>query len=92
MSTVAFCWRPSSLRIGADTSGAASAAVDLVQQRLEQVMVGPIDDRHLHAGNVQRTRHRQPAESSAEDQDARFFFLQHHRHRPPPFRFSAGSA
>jgi len=27
MSTVAFCWRPSSLRIGADTSGAASAAV-----------------------------------------------------------------
>jgi hypothetical protein len=40
---------------------------DLIQQRLEHVMVPPIHDRDLNRLAAQRTRRIQPAEAAADD-------------------------
>ena len=44
---------------------------DLVEQRLEQVIVVPVDDRDVGVGARERLRGEQPAESCADDDDAR---------------------
>jgi hypothetical protein len=40
---------------------------DLTQQRLNQVMIRPVDDRDIDIGAPQRFRRREPAESAADN-------------------------
>jgi hypothetical protein len=40
---------------------------DLIQQRLEQVMIGPVHDRDVDIGAGQGTRHPDPAEPATDD-------------------------
>ena len=62
-------------RIGAAMSGAESAGGrDLVEQRLEHVVVAAVDDRDLDVVPPQHARRRQPAEAAAQDHDARSRF------------------
>ena len=57
-------------RIGAATAGARQAGGgDLVEQRLEQVVIGAIDHRHAHRRARQRPRGEQAAEAAADDDD-----------------------
>src|SRR6185436_5508754 len=44
----------------------------LIEQRLKDVVVRPIEDRHVNGGVAQRSRGVQAAESRADDHDARF--------------------
>src|SRR5262249_29088118 len=44
---------------------------DLIQQRLKQMVVVPIEERDLDIRTSQRARHVQPAEAAADDHDAR---------------------
>ncbi len=48
-----------------------SGGCHLVQQRLEQVVVGPVHQRDFHRGVAQRAGRLQPAEAAADDHDAR---------------------
>src|SRR5262249_20934848 len=43
----------------------------LIQQRLKQMVVVPIEERDLDIRTSQRARHVQPAEAAADDHDAR---------------------
>ena len=51
--------------------GYVPPASHLVEQRLEQVMVGAVDERDLDLGARQRTHRRQAAEAAADDHHAR---------------------
>ena len=55
---------------GRDVSLGEDAGGDLVQQRLEQVMVRSVDDRHVDVGPPQGLGHKQAAEARADDDDA----------------------
>ena len=50
-----------------DQPGGQDAGGDLVEQRLEQVVVGPVDHRDVHVGPVEGTRDVQAAEPTADD-------------------------
>ena len=56
-------------RIG-DLAGGQRAGGDLVGQGLEEVEVAPVDERDLDSGAAQRLDRTQPAEASADDDDA----------------------
>ncbi len=47
----------------------------LVEQRLEQVVVAPVDEGDVHRRVGERSRRRQPAESAADDHDMRIPWL-----------------
>ena len=52
---------------------------DLVEQRLEQVMVALVDEGDANAGDVQPPRRGQPGEPRPENDDVRLFLPEHHR-------------
>ncbi len=51
-------------------AGGQPAAGHLVEQRLEQMVVGAVHERHVHVCVPQLVRGRQPAEAAADDYDA----------------------
>ncbi len=51
-------------------AGGETAARHLVEQRLEQMVVGAIHERHVHVCVAQLVRGCQPAEATADDDDA----------------------
>jgi hypothetical protein len=57
-------------RLG-DVGGVERRRGHLVQQRLEQVMVAPIDERHLHGAPAQTARRVEAREASSDDHDVR---------------------
>ena len=57
-------------RVG-DVAGVEGRRRDLVQQRLEQVVVAAIDDGDAHAFLAQRARGREAGEAAADDDDVR---------------------
>ena len=59
-------------RIGQATSdGGKPGRRDLVEQRLKQVIVVPVDDRDVGVDARERLRGKQAAEAGADDDDAR---------------------
>ena len=63
-------WRRSTLRIGGATSPSERMpGRHLVEQRLEQVVVRPVDQGHLDRGAPQEARREEPAEAAADDDD-----------------------
>ena len=65
-------WPRRMRRIGAgDVGRVQGRGGDLVEQRLEQVMIRAVDDRQADVGPPQRLRRGQAAEAAAEDHDAR---------------------
>ena len=56
---------------------------DLVEERLEGVVVVLVDQHDVDVGLLQRLRGAEPGEASAEDQDARAPSLGFTRHSPP---------
>jgi hypothetical protein len=69
-TTRALRWRRRTSRIGRDVALGEHPGGDLVQERLEEVVVGPVDDHHLHRRPPQRLRGEQPREAAADDDDA----------------------
>src|SRR6516165_3933527 len=67
---------------------------DLIEQRLEQMIVVPIDQRDLARGSGQRLGRGQPAEAGTHNHDARFSgSLNRFFHMPPPPEaFRSGSS
>jgi hypothetical protein len=47
--------------------GRERCGADLIQQRLEQMVIALIDDRELDVGSEQTLRNRQAAEAGADD-------------------------
>ncbi len=71
MRTEALGWRLRRPRIAEETSPADSATRRrLIQQRLEQVMVHPVDERHLYVGASERLGRGESPEPTADDRDA----------------------
>ena len=62
-------------RIGADrvgdVAGREAGRRDLVEERLEEVMVAAVDDRQAHGRLAELARRGQPAETGADDDDVR---------------------
>ena len=69
-STRVLRWRLSDVaqRRG-DLAGREPAGGDLIEQRLEEVEVAPVDQRDLHRRAAQRLRRVEPAETAADDDD-----------------------
>ena len=65
MATQHLADRRSDLAFGKDPGG------HLIQQRLEQVVVGPVDEGDVHRDAPEELRREQTGESPADDQDAR---------------------
>jgi hypothetical protein len=70
MTTRAFAWRERIERIGqAMSAGESARGRDLIEQRLEAVMVEPVDDGHVDRRARERLGGFEPAESRAYDDD-----------------------
>jgi hypothetical protein len=67
---------------GCDQPGRQDPRRDLIQQRLEQMMICPVHQRDLHISIGQRPGGRQPAEPAADHQDPVLSV----RHRRTPSR------
>ena len=50
-----------------DLAGRERAGSDLIKERLEQVIVAPIDERHVDRRGLQRARRAQAAKATADD-------------------------
>ena len=78
-------------RIGErDISRRQAAGRDLVQQRLEEMEVAPVDHRHLNGRPLERVRGVQPAETAADDHRSMggmhgLIRSEHSRRGPPIF-------
>src|SRR5208282_3212609 len=53
-----------------DVRGRKSARGDLIEQRLKQMVVAAIDQRHVHRRALEAKRGAQPAEAAAQDYDS----------------------
>ena len=62
---------------------------DLIQQRLKQVVVVPVDERHVRRDFRERARGEQPAEPGAEDHDAGTLCA---HGNPPPLAWAPSAA
>ena len=62
-----------------DVRGRQRRRRDLVEQRLEQVMIALVDEGDADAGDVQPPRRGQPREPRPENDDVRLFLPEHHR-------------
>ena len=71
-------WLRSSQRIGArDVGRRERRRRDLIEQRLEDVVVRAIDQRDVHRRTLERARRVQSAEAAADDDHARPATLEH---------------